>query len=70
MLITPFWRNCFKLDSKNLDYQQEINRKKADTETMRITRELDIKSSDHSEENRRKLIAFKFISFVYCVKFN
>ena len=46
----------FKLDSINLDYQQEINRKKTDTETIRITRELDIKSKDHNEENRRKLI--------------
>lgn len=49
-------RDKFQLDSKNLDNQQEINRKKADTETMRITKELDIKANDHSEENRRKLI--------------
>ena len=49
-------RNKFKIDSKNLDYQQEINRKKADTETMKISRELDIKSQNLNEENRRKMI--------------
>ena len=46
----------YKLDVKKLDYQQEIERKKADTETKRILGELDIKSKDHNEENRRKLI--------------
>jgi hypothetical protein len=45
-----------KLDTQRVEKEQEINRKKADTETMRINRELDIKSKDHDEENRRKLI--------------
>ena len=49
-------RDKFQIQIKDLDYQQEIKRKDADRETMRITRELDIKSKDHDEENRRKLI--------------
>ena len=55
-LNIPKKRDKFQLDSKNLDYKHEKSKEKTKTETIWITRELDIKSNDHKKENRRKLL--------------